>query len=114
MDGQQTNLFEARRARDDGLKRTTRKNTEWLEAGLKMLPRMAMEHREASGEEMRIWLLANGLAAPTSPHAWGALTRTAVTRGLIKDTHRVKQMWTEKSHARRTPVWEIVHAEVGG
>lgn len=104
----QVSLWQARRARDEGIERTRSKNSDWLIEALSLLPRMKAEHREATGEGMRIWLLSNGLKPPTSPNAWGSLTRTAMKRGVIRDTERVTQMFTEKSHARRTPIWEIV------
>lgn len=103
----QPSLFSAVKARDDGIARTSSKNSAWLVSALEMLPQMKSAMHEATGEEMRIWLRANGLPEPTSPHAWGAMTRTAYTRGIIEDTGRVKHMWTEKSHARRTPIWRF-------
>lgn len=103
----QPSLFEARKARDEGIAKTSSKNSAWLADAMERLSRMSLEHSEVTGEEMRVWLTANGLPAPTSPHAWGALTQHAVRCGILVDTGRVKQMWTEKSHARRTPVWRF-------
>ena len=105
----QTSLFDARQARDIGLERTRCVNTEWMAKALACLPLMKQDgHVAATGEGMRIWLTAGGLPAPTSAHAWGSLVRTAMKRGIIKDTGRVVQMFTAKSHARRTQLWEIV------
>jgi len=103
----QTSLFDARRARDAGIAKTASKNSEWMECALVMLVGMKGEHHQATGEGMRIWLTANGLEAPSDPHAWGALTRIAMKHGLIRDTGRIAQMFTAQSHARRTPVWEF-------
>jgi hypothetical protein len=104
----QESLFEARAARDAGIEKVRSKNSEWLELALKSLPLMKKDHDTTTGEGIRIWLLSRGLEAPTNVHAWGMLVRTAMKRGLLKDTGRMGQMFTEKSHARRTPLWEIV------
>jgi hypothetical protein len=105
----QQSLWSARAARDAGIEQTRTKNAEWMERALQMLP--AMRHEGCvltTGEGMRIWLLLKGLEEPSSPNAWGAMVRLAMSRGLIRDTGRVVQMVTEKSHARRTPLWEIL------
>jgi hypothetical protein len=103
----QPNLFDARAARDAGIEKIRSKNTEWLERALKMLPGMKTVCMITTGEGIRVWLTGQGLEAPSNQHAWGMLVRTAMKRGLIKDTGRMGQMFTEKSHARRTPLWEI-------
>lgn len=102
------NLPEGRRQRDAGIAKSRAKNPEWLAQALDLLPRMrAAGFETCTGEGMRNWLLANGLNEPTSPHAWGALTITAVKRKLLEDTGRVVQMTDAKSHARRTPLWRF-------
>lgn len=103
----QFNLFESRQQRDLGIARVAYKNHPWIERGTALLRGMAADHAEATGEEMRVWLLAHGLEAPTRPHAWGALTRTAALAGIISDSGRYKQMKIKQSHARRTPVWRF-------
>lgn len=105
----QQSLPLAREARDAGIAQTSASNESWLERALAKLPAMkAAGHITATGEGMRVWLLTEGkLEQPKSVHAWGALVRTAMKRNLISDTGRVVQMFTEKSHARRTPLWEI-------
>lgn len=107
----QPTLFDARTARDEGIRRSRKKNSVWLAKALSLLPAMkAAGYSDVTGEEMRIFLRSHAcdLEEPSSPHAWGMLIRTAMKRGLITDTGRQKQMWTEKSHARRTPVWRLV------
>lgn len=102
-------LFEARRERDVGLAKTRSKNSAWTAQALAMLPYMKAEGFDTcTGEGMRNWLLANGLDAPSSPHAWGALTVAAVKRGVLQDTGRVVQMTDVRSHARRTPLWKFL------
>lgn len=104
----QESLFAARAGRDAGIEKTKAKNSEWLDRALAKLKDMKRAgHATATGEGMRIWLLSSGIENPTSPHAWGMLTRIAMQRGIIRDTGRVVQMFTDKSHARRTPLWEF-------
>ena len=106
----QENLFDARAARDDGIALTSAKNSNWLATALKMIPIMKSQGgiNATTGEGIRMALTLRGLPQPSSPHAWGMLTRTAMKAGLIRDTGRLLQMVTKKSHARRTPLWEIV------
>ena len=101
-------LFIARQQRDVGIAKTAHKNESWLERCLAKLPQMRLYNAFTTGEQLRVWMLESGIENPTSQHAWGALIRTAMKRGLLRDTGRVAQMTTEKSHARRTPLWEIV------
>jgi hypothetical protein len=106
---QQPLPLEARKERDAGIARTTSKNSEWMSLALDLL-RKAKGYfpNGATGEMMRLHLTQHGLAQPTSQNAWGALTSHAVKAGILKDSGRVMQMTTKKSHARRTPVWEFV------
>lgn len=105
----QHSLFEARQARDEGIEKVRSKNSEWLERALEWLPGMKAEgHESVTGEGIRIWMHGRGLPDPTNAHAWGMLVRTAVKRGLLVDTGRQTQMFTKKSHARRTPLWKVM------
>lgn len=107
----QANLFDARQARDEGIAKTASKNESWLERAISMLPAMKKEYSYVTGvtgEAVRVWMLAHGLPHPSSQHAWGMLMRVAMKRGLIRDTGRQTQMITERSHARRTPLWLLV------
>jgi hypothetical protein len=104
----QRSLFESRAERDIGIARVSLSNESWIEKALAILRVMKCCQHEATGEDIRLWLLAHGLEEPTKPHAWGALTRTAVLRGILADTGRVRQMKDKRSHARRTPLWRFV------
>jgi hypothetical protein len=106
----QRSLFDARAERDLGLARIERKNLDWMTHAMQLLPQMRGYYDEVTGEEMRVWLLGQGLPPPSKPNAWGALTRTAITRGLLTDTGRVSNMRVKQSHARRTPVWRFTEA----
>jgi hypothetical protein len=104
---EQRSLFEARAQRDVGIARVTDTNSKWMDSALSMLPAMRRTHDDVTGEDIRVWLIANGLTPPTKPNAWGALTRMAMKRGIICDTGRVRHMRETASHARRTPIWRL-------
>jgi hypothetical protein len=97
----------ARVGRDEGIATVTENNLPWHDRALALLQRLAGSGREMTGEEMRLWLIEQGLESPAAPHAWGALTRHACTSGLLEDTGTVRQMAEIKSHARRSPVWRF-------
>ena len=98
----------ARNARNRGVRASTKKNEAWMAEAERLLPKMrSCGMLEFTGEAMRVWMRLQGLSTPSSPHAWGALLNALVRRGEIRDTGRVTRMSTERSHARRTPVWEF-------
>lgn len=95
-------------ARDAGLARVSCKNATWMNRGLAMLRKMKFQsYSEVTGEEIRHFLLTAGLEPPSTHKAWGALVNWAVRDGVLEDTGRMRKMVTEKSHARRTPVWKL-------
>lgn len=105
----QPSLFEARAARDVGIAKTTKKNSEWMQRALDMLPKLrGLGIAEFTGEMARVKLRQIGLEDPTNAHAWGTMIRAAMKRGVVADTGKVVQMFGERSHARRTPVWRLV------
>lgn len=92
-----------RAARDKGIASSSRRNSAWLESALAAVARLP-RGMAVTGEDIRT-ILGPSLPAPASPHAWGALVRTAVLRDLLEDTGKVVQMTDARSHARRTPLW---------
>jgi hypothetical protein len=90
--------------RDQGIQLTLLNNDQWMEDALREIPRFKVAYPEFIGEELRSWLTSNHIY-PSSPNAWGALTRTLLTQGRIRDTGRVRKMKAPKSHARRSPIW---------
>lgn len=65
-----------------------------------------------TGESLRSWLVAGGLAAPHHVNAWGAAISIAKRRGLLVETGRWIPMTGAKSNARRTPEYRLVRAGV--
>lgn len=101
------NLDAARVARDAGIAKVMSVNLTWSDRAMELLRVMREDHREVTGEIVRLWLRNAGLEEPSAPHAWGGLIRGAVKRGLLMDTGRQTQMTAERSHARRTPIWRF-------
>src|SRR4051812_27481183 len=99
----------AKRARDRGIGRTSVKNAEWMNKAHAHLRKMKFDgYEEVTGEEIRHWLLTRGMHPPSSAHTWGAMIHHAVKDKILEDTMRVRHMVTEKSHARRTPIWKLL------
>jgi hypothetical protein len=96
-----------RGGRDGGITAVTGSNEEWADDALRLLRRMHREHEEATGEDIRVWLGLQGLAAPSDPHAWGALTNHALRLGIIDPTGEWRPMRDPRSHARQTRVYRL-------
>ena len=96
----------ARQLRAEGIARVLQHaDASWVEYALQGVLRYAKEHREFIGEDFRVWYLLNGGMTPHHHNAWGALLNVAVKKGIVAPTDRMRQMNTEKSHARRSPLW---------
>lgn len=61
---------------------------------------------EVTGEDVRLQCVAAGVDAE-HPNAWGAVVNALVRSGQLEDTGRMKHMETERSHARRTPIYRV-------
>lgn len=103
----QIDLFKSRKRRDAGIAQTSERNSMFLGAAMDVLL-LLRERKTITGEQLRYEVASRVNLQPTSPHVWGAIIRTAVKRGVLKDSGRTGQMQDVKSHARRTPIWEFV------
>lgn len=92
-------------ARDAALASVAANNAAWMSKGLSLLGTMRRTYAQASGEEIREWMLRNGLGEPTSPKAWGSLINHASRLGALKDSGKSTRMRAKGSHGRRTPLW---------
>jgi len=97
---EQLSLFGGERLRDAGIARVSANNDSWMESALAKIERLDFD--EATGEDFRMLL---ELPEPKHPNAWGALTRTAISRGLIIPTGHWVKMKDPRSHARMTPLY---------
>ncbi len=98
----QLSLDLARAARDEALSRVeTNAGVAWNKAALHHIANLP--DGEYIGEDIRVSCEAVGIQ-PHHPNAWGALIRTAIARGLLIQTGRLRAMTGEKSHARRSEI----------
>jgi len=103
----QLSLPLGRKARDAGLAQTASKNTEWTIANLIALHLFVARRGncEFTMEIFRGERQLRNTPAPSSPHAWGALTTAAHRSGLIEWTGRYIQASSKKTHAHPVKVW---------
>lgn len=91
-------------ARDQGISLVQRKA--WMEDGLARIRQLGPW--EGISEDWRVKFLGEGMAPPHHKNAWGALAKVAQAHGLIEWTGRIRNMKTEKSHARGSYVWRTI------
>ena len=91
-------------ARDEALERVARE--EFMREGLKFIGSLG-HGTEATGEEIRLRCEARGIE-PHHHNAWGSLIMAALRKGLLRHTGRYAPMTVKRSHARRTPVYEVL------
>jgi hypothetical protein len=94
----------ARDARDEALKQVARE--QFMGKGLDFIASLG-HGSEVTGEEIRLRCEARGIE-PHHHNAWGALIMGAIQKGLLKHTGRYAAMTVKRSHARRTPVYEVL------
>jgi hypothetical protein len=93
----------ARHERDAALQRVSSNAGRWIDramAAISLVPAF-----EGTAEDLRFRLVRDGLEPPHHHNAWGAVTRKALDRGLLKRTGKLRAMTGAKSHARRTEVY---------
>ena len=92
-------LAAAKAARDEGMAVVGGKNGAWITNVLLFIAKLPRSWIGMGEDIRRAW---NG-PPPTSPNAWGTVTKIAVSRGLIVETGVWKQPKDKKSHACRKP-----------
>jgi hypothetical protein len=97
----------AKQARDAAVKKVSDNSGDWISHGLALLGRLPRGY-VGIGEEIRLRLTEMGLAAPHHHNAWGALILHGVKRGILRGTGRIGHMKMEKSHARKSEIYERV------
>lgn len=94
----------AKVARDAALEQVaTNAGSDWGAQAIRMIA--SLPPGEYTGERLRLRLREQGLAPPHHHNAWGALINSAIRKRLLTDTGRRQHMESEKSHARKTPVY---------
>jgi len=108
----QLNMFQtydaslSRAERDKGLKKTECANQKWLDAALVHLANWRGKS-EITGEDIRIEI-SQFIGDPENSNAWGALTRSAMVKGILQDTGKISFAKSVTSHGRRLPIWRFI------
>ena len=100
-------MARAEELRDNAIAKVSGNNEDWMTMALSLMRRHPV-NIEVTGEEIRIWLIKNGLDAPKHHNAWGAFINSAVNAGMLVATGKVRKMKLPKSHARQTLVWRVI------
>lgn len=93
-------------ARDEGIARVSKNNREWIAAALTFISGVSLEWR-GQMEDLRP-IIEQNVGAPTKANAYGALTRMAIRKKLIRRTGVRVQMKRKDSHARMTDEYRRV------
>jgi hypothetical protein len=100
---EQQDMFGAKVARDDALKRVADNAGDWMQRALVAI---TLLRGEWTGEDIRL-SVSKVVGDPHHHNAWGSLIKAAISGHIIKPTGKYRAMRTVKSHARRTPVYFI-------
>lgn len=97
-------LFGAKQARDAGLAQVSR--GPFLAAAITAIGKLP-SNLLVTGEDIRVRLIQAGIV-PHHHNAWGAVVKRAVEHGYLVPTGQYRHMRTERSHARKTPLYRVV------
>lgn len=103
MDAPLLDYIEASKARDAGMKLAADNSGAFMPRALAVIASM---RGEVQGENIRAECIARGVL-PKSHKAWGALTRLAITRGLLEPTGRFEKTKSVKTHCHPTQIYRV-------
>lgn len=78
---------------------------DWMEDAVETFEKTFRIGQEFISEDMRVQM---AVRAPRHHNAWGAFTMKLIRNGNIVATGERRNMKTERSHARNTPVYRRV------
>ena len=102
-DDEQGDLFGAKSARDEALGRVAANSGPWRGRALAVIGALPQGWR-GTGENLRL-LILRSIGPPHHHNVFGELVKEAITRRWLKPTGEMRHMESDKSHARRTPVY---------
>lgn len=105
-DGQADLFSGGKAARDEGIASVNDNNREWIKAALTFISGVSLDWR-GQMEDLRP-IMEQNIGAPTKANAYGALTRLALRKQLIRRTGVRVQMKRKDSHARMTDEYRRV------
>ncbi len=100
-------LFTGEVLRDEAIAKVSDNNGKWMELCVEVATRFASVYHDFTGEDIRMDC-GKWVGLPHHSNAWGALINTLVRRKIIKPTGEYRKMKDDRSHARRTPVYQKV------
>lgn len=100
-------LFESGQAlRDQGIAQVLEAAGDRWQDAATMLIQECLAGQEVLAEDWRLLCSQHGIK-PHHPNAWGGLTHSLVSSGVITETGRLGKSRDPRSHARRQPVWRV-------
>jgi hypothetical protein len=98
-------LFGARQARDEGMRKVAEGSPDYLTGGMALIARLP-NGSEWTGEQIRLECVRSGLRYH-HPNVHGTLIKQAVERGLLRRTGRMVQPKAKPSHGRGIHVYRV-------
>lgn len=92
-------------ARDRGLAKVSTSSPTWIQSAHEHIPFYPGD--TATGEDLKVFL-RDILLEPHHVNCYGAMIRSALTKGLLKGTGVFVKMKLKESHARKNEVYTIV------
>lgn len=99
----QLSMFDARSARDEAIGRVSSNAGDWLPAAVRAIASLP-SGTEGIGEDFRK-IVARAIGDPHHHNAWGAVIKRVVALGILRPTGGYRAMKSEKSNARRSPIY---------
>ncbi len=94
--------------RDEGIKRVSDHNVEWVNLILFIIYGVANRFETFTSDEVRNAARLHGIPEPQSPNAWGAAFQAAHSQKLIaKVEGSMRSSKLPSSHARMLQVWKM-------
>lgn len=100
-------MNEATEGRNAGIAAVLSSNKSWAREARRLLPSVLSGKKRVTGEQVRVLLSEAGLPQPSHHNAWGGFL-SGLAGTFLRNTGSVEHMTQPKSHARRTPVYEVV------
>lgn len=101
----QQDMFAAKLARDDALKRVESNAGAWMGRALVAVT-LLKRGKLMTGEDIRVSIVKY-VGEPHHHNAWGAMVKNAIEQNLIVPTEEWRHMKLPQSHARKSPVYRI-------
>lgn len=103
----QFDLFAGKKARDVGMATAVEHAGQAFRRGVVEVVGLMQNGARVTGEDIRQACVKAGVV-PRHPNSWGGTIMGLVRSGYLRDTGEMAHMKDVRSHARRTPVYEVV------